>query len=65
MEDSSLGHSRFRTDEFLAYLDDLHRHFGKCVIIMDKASVHTAGGVKEFEESNDVHIITFLPEHQS
>ena len=46
---------------FVAYLEELHRKYGKIAIMLDRASVHKSKKVREYLKSNpDVKLI-WLP----
>ncbi len=54
-------YDRFNASTFVAYLKELQRHFGKAVIITDRAPQHRSKMVREFLRTNKSIRIMYFP----
>ena len=61
MNFSLLVYDRFNASTFVAYLKELQRHFGKAVIITDRAPQHRSKMVREFLRTNKSIRIMYFP----
>lgn len=54
-------YDRFNSDTIEEYLLEMHRHFGKVVVITDRASPHRAKNIRELLRRNKEIKIIYLP----
>ena len=54
-------YDRFNASTFIAYLKELQRHFGKAMIITDRAPQHRSKMVREFLRTNKNIKIIYFP----
>ena len=54
-------YDRFNASTFVTYLKELQRHFGKAVIIADRAPQHRSKTVREFLRTNKNIKIIYFP----
>ena len=54
-------YDRFDKETFLAYIKELHRHFGRVLVITDGARQHTASIVNDFVSQNKDVKMLYLP----
>ena len=55
-------HNKFNAETFLVYLKQLHKHFGKIAVVLDRAPQHRACIIKQFlkQHKKDIRLI-YLP----